>query len=282
MTTTPMGTRPGEPEDPDLRDRYARDAWERREAHRIESARAAAEAPPSRTPSGPIRVIAGLLTVALVVVTGFVLLGPMLRQSESVDLSMPTRVSQLELNNGTGDVRIRAAKPGERPSATSTAEWGLRKPRTSVESAGGTTTVQGECPTGVVTVCSTEWLIVVPADTDLDIQQGVGGVTLEGMSGDVDIQSGVGSVNLEEGTSAAIDVEIGVGDARIESVEPPRRVVGRVGVGELTVALPDTTSYRVATDSGMSDVQNSLGSDPSSSRTVQVEAGVGGITIEPS
>lgn len=281
MTTTPMGTRPGEPEDPDLRDRYARDAWEQREAHRVESARAAAETPPSRTPSGPIRVVAGLLTVVLVVVVGFVLLGPMLRQSESVDQSMPSRVSQLEVSNGTGEVRIRAAKPGERPSATSTAEWGLRKPRTSVESGGGTTTVRGDCPTAV-TVCSTDWLIVVPADTDLDIQQGVGDVTLEGMSGDVDIRSGVGSVNLEEGASAAIDVEIGVGDVRIESIEPPRRVVGSVGVGELTVALPDTTTYRVDTTSGMSDVRNSLGSDPSSSRRLDLEAGVGGITVQPS
>ena len=109
MTTTPMGTRPGEPEDPELRDRYARDAWERREAYRIESARAAAETPPSRTPSGPIWIIAGLLTVALVAVTGFVLLGPMLRQSESTDQSMPSQVSRLDVSNGTGDVRIRAA-----------------------------------------------------------------------------------------------------------------------------------------------------------------------------
>lgn len=281
MTTTPMGTRPGEPEDPELRDRYARDAWERREAYRIESARAAAETPPSRTPSGPIWIIAGLLTVALVIVTGFVLLGPMLRQSESTDQAMPSQVSRLDVSNGTGDVRIRAAKPGERPSATSTAEWGLRKPRTTVESAGGTTTIRGDCPSAV-TVCSTEWLIVVPADTELEIQQGVGDVTLEGMSGDVDVSSGVGSVNLEEGTSENIDVEIGVGDVRIESVEPPRRVVGRVGVGDLTVALPDTATYRVDTDSGMSEVRNSLGSDTSSSRTVHVEAGVGGVTVEPS
>ena len=282
MTTTPMGTRPGEPEDPDLRDRYARDAWEQREAQRVESARAAAETPPAYTPSGPIRIVAGLITVVLVLAVGFALLGPMLRQSESTDQAMPSRISQLELRNGVGDVRIRAAQPGESPSATSTAEWGLRKPTTSVDSAGGTTTIRGECPAGPLTVCSTEWLIVVPADTDLEIHQGVGGVTLEGMSGDVDVQSGVGSVNVEESTSSSIDVELGVGDARIEAVEPPRRVVGTVGVGELTVSLPDTTSYRVETDSGMSDVRNSLGSDPSSSRTVHLEAGVGGITVEPS
>lgn len=282
MTTTPMGTRPGEPEDPDLRDRYARDAWEQREMHRVESARAAAETPPSRTPAGPIRVIAGLITVVLVLGVGFALLGPMLRQSESADQSMPSRVSQLDLTNDVGDVRIRAAQPGESPSATSTAEWGLRKPTTSVDSAGGTTTIHGECPAGPVTVCSTDWLIVVPEDTDLDIQQGVGEVTLEGMSGDVDVQSGIGGVVLEEGTSASIDVELGVGDVRVESIEPPRRVLGRVGVGQLTVALPDTASYRVEMDSGMSEVRNSLGSDPSSSRTVNLEAGVGGVTVEPS
>lgn len=282
MTTTPMGTRPGEPEDPELRDRYAQDARQRREAHRAESARAAAETPPSRTPTGPIRVVAGLVTVALVLGVGFALLGPMLRQSESSDQTMPSQISRLDLRNDVGDVRIREAEPGERPSATSTAEWGLRKPATSVDSSGGSATVRGECPTGPVSICSTDWIIVVPEGADLEIQQGVGEVTLEGLSGDVNIQSGVGGVTLEKGTSASVDVEIGVGDVRVESVEPPRRVVGRVGVGQLTVALPDSTTYRVDMGSGASEAQNSLGSDPAAPRTVDLEAGVGGVTVEPS
>ena len=47
MSLTPTSTQPSSPEDPDLRDRYARDAWQQREARRLSAERAAAEVPPS-------------------------------------------------------------------------------------------------------------------------------------------------------------------------------------------------------------------------------------------
>lgn len=282
MTTTPMGTRPGEPEEPGLRDRYARDAWEQREAQRLEAARAAAETPPSRTPSGPIRLIAGLVTVVLVVLVGAALIGPMLRQTESTDHALPTGVSQLELHNGSGDVRVRAAEPGERPGVTSTVEWGLRKPTTTVESSGGTATVRGDCPDGIVTVCSTDWVVVVPAGTSVDIEHGVGGVSVEGTEGDVDIEAGVGDIELSEVAAERVEVDLGVGAVQIESVEPPRSVRANVGVGDLSVRLPDTVAYDIRTQTGTGEANSALGSDPTSPRTVTLETGVGGVTVAPS
>lgn len=282
MTTPPTWTRPGEPADPELRDRYARDAREQREARRVESARVAAETPPSRTPSGLIRVVAGLVTAVLVVTVGAALLGPMIRQSESTEQQMPSGISRLTVRNGIGDVRVRAADPGERPSATSTAEWGLRRPTTSVSSSGDEAMVRGECPTGPISVCSTTWVVVVPAGTRVEVEQGVGQVTLEGMSGDVHVQSGVGGVTVGEATSSRVDVDLGVGDVRIESTEPPRRVDASIGVGQLSVTLPDSVSYRVDTSTGTEDVRNSLGNDPAARRIVRLESGVGGITVEPS
>ncbi|MGO1165391.1 MAG: hypothetical protein ACTMHL_02110 [Janibacter sp.] len=282
MTTTPMSTRPGEPEDPDLRDRYARDAWEKREAQRVEAGRAAAETPPSRTPSGPIKVVAALVTLVLVGGVGLALVGPMLRQTETSDAALPQGISELRLRNGIGDVRIREAEPGERPTAMSTVEWGLRKPTTSVDASGDRATVRGECPTGPVAVCATEWLIVVPEDTDVQIEQGVGEVTIEGMSGDVDVRGGVGGVELTEATSSTIGVDLGVGDVRIESVEPPRQVDASVGVGQVDLALPDTVGYRVQMKGGASETQNSVGNDPAAQRRVTLEAGVGDVTVKPS
>ena len=282
MTTTPMSTRPGEPEDPDLRDRYARDAWERREAQRLEAARAAAETPPSRTPRGPIRVIAALVAAALLVAAGISLAGPMLRQTESRDTTLPTGLSSLSLKNGVGDVRIRVAQPGETPKLTSTVEWGLRKPTTSVETSTNGATIRGRCPTGPVSVCSTDWLIVVPPDTENDVDQGVGQVRVEGTSGDLDIMTGVGDVRVSDAAARDIAVEVGVGGARIESVEPPRRVQANLGVGDLVVAVPDTVRYRVRSTGGAAEVRNSLGSSPSAERRIDAEVGVGGVRIEPS
>lgn len=282
MTTTPMPTRPGEPEDPDLRDRYARDAWERREAQRLETARAAAETQPSRTPSGPIRIIAGIVAVLLIAVTGLTLAGPMLRQSETTDTALPQGMSSLNLKNDVGDVRIRVAEPGESLRLTSTVEWGLRKPTTSVDRTSTSATVRGQCPTGPVSVCTTDWLVVVPADTEIEVDQGVGEVTVEGTSGDVDVRAGVGDITLTESSSENIGVESGVGGATIESVEPPRSLEANVGVGDLTIAVPDTVRYRIDAQGGAAEVRNSLGSSPGAERRIDAEVGVGGLTVEPS
>lgn len=281
MTTTPMPTRPpGEPEDPELRDRYRRDAWEQREARRVEDTRAAADPPPSRTPAGPIRVVAALVAVVLVLLTGFVLIGPMLRQSATTNESLPGSISSVTVKNGVGDVRVRVAQEGETPRATVTSTWGLRRPGTSVQTSGEQATLQGSCPSAA-TVCSTEWLLVVPEGTDLDIDQGVGSVTLEEMDGDTDVNVGVGDATVVGTSSEQVRVEVGVGDARVEAVDPPRDVRARVGVGDLSVALPDTVDYRVDTIGGASEVRNSLGDKRTAERRVVLEIGVGNLTVGP-
>lgn len=281
MMTTPMPTRsPGEPEEPELRDRYRRDAWAQREARRAKDSGAAAEPPPSRTPAGPIRLIAALVAAALVLVAGLALLGPMLRQSETTDENLPGGVSSVTVKNGVGDVRVRVAREGETPKATVTSTWGLRRPGVSVQTSGEEATLSGDCPSAV-TVCSTKWLLVVPEGTDLDIDQGVGSVTLEEMGGDTDVNVGVGDAEVAATTSEQVRVEVGVGDARIEAVDPPREVRARVGVGDLSVALPDTVDYRVDAVGGASEVRNSLGDDRTAERRVVLELGVGALTVDP-
>ena len=82
--------------------------------------------------------------------------------------------------------------------------------------------------------------------------------------------------------SENVDVEVGVGGLGVESVEPPRDVRARVGVGDLTVHLPDTVRYAVETRGGASEVRNSLGSSPGADRRVVLETGVGSLTVDPS
>lgn len=282
MTTTPLPPRPGEPTDPELRDRYRTDASREREARRAETVRLAAEPRPSRTPVGPIRVLALLVAVVLVVVAGLSLVGPMLKQSATSDQRI-TAAGSLEINAQVGDVRVRAAEPGESPHVTTTRTWGLWEPSTSVRTSGDTTRLASSCTGPAIgTVCEVDWLVVVPADTEVDIEQGVGAVSVEGMTRDVDVEVGVGDVTVAEAEGEHLSVDIGVGALDYEAVEPPRTVEASVGVGELVVRVPDTVGYRVATSSGSTEVANSIGSDPSASRRITLDNGVGAIRVDPS
>lgn len=282
MSQTPMPTRPGDPQDPEMRERYLRDAQQARESRRAESARLAAEVPPSRTPSGPIWVIAGLLTVVLVLGVGFLLAGPMLKQTSTTEQVLPAGITALEMNNAVGDVRIRAADAGQEPRVTGTTEWGLRRPDVSVDVSGGTASLEATCPTGVALPCSTDWTVVVPEGADVEIEQGVGRIAVEGIGGDVDVETGVGDVRITESTAGRITANLGVGSLWAEAVEPPQHVHAKVGVGGVSVQLPDTVSYDVDANGGVGDVRNDLGSDPTSDRTVIVEGGVGSVSVSGS
>lgn len=282
MSQTPMPTRPGEPQDPEMRERYLRDAQQARESKRAESARLAAEVPPSRTPSGVIWVVAALLTLVLVLGVGFLLAGPMLKQTSTTEQALPAGITGLEVDNAVGDVRIRAADAGEEPRVTGTTEWGLRRPDVSVDVSGGTASLQAACPTGVVLPCSTDWTVVVPEGADVEIEEGVGRVTIEGIGGDVDVETGVGDVRITESTAGRITANLGVGSLWVEAVEPPQHVRAKIGVGGLSVQLPDTVSYDIDASGGVGDVRNDLGSDPTSDRRVTVEGGVGSVSVSGS
>lgn len=281
MSTTPMPPRPpAEPEDPELRERYRRDADTDRERRRTTSAARAAEVVPSRTPSGPIKVVALLVTTVLVLITGVAMIGPMLQQDETTAQSLPSDISTLDVRSDVGGVRVRTAEPGEEPQVTRTVEFGLVRPDTSIDSSGGTATLRSHCPQLLVgTVCSTEWVVVVPEGTDVRLHQGVGDVTVEGATGDVDAEVGVGDLDVTESTSPSVSVDMGVGDVLVEAVEPPRRVDASLGVGDLTIRVPGEVDYSVRA-SGQT-VTNRLGDDVDAPRRIMAEVGVGALTILP-
>lgn len=282
MSQTPMPTRPGEPQDPELRDRYRRDAETARLDRRADAVQRAAEVPPSRTPSGPIWVVAVLIAVVLVLAAGAAMAGPMLKQTKTVEQALPTSTTTLELTNAVGDVRVRTAEAGEDPGVTRTTEWGLSEPDVTVDTSGGTATLESACPSEIFTTCSTDWTVVLPEGADVDIEEGAGRVTVEGIAGDVDVEAGVGDIRISESTSGHVSADLGVGALWMEFVEPPQDVRAEVGVGGLSVQLPESASYDVNLASGVGDARNDIGSDAGSDRTVTLESGVGSVSVSAS
>lgn len=285
MTTTPtaqLPPRPGEPHDEELRERYRTDASRERQERHAQAVRQTAETPPSRTPRGPILVIALVVAGALVLLAGLSLVGPMLKQSQTREQAISPQ-GAVSFNGEVGDLRVRAAEPGESPRAVITSTWGLSKPTSSVRTSAGTTQLSSSCPRPTLgTVCKVDWLVVVPADTTLRVQHGIGEIAVEGTTEDVDVRVGVGDVTIAGSRADSASVDVGVGRVEYEAVEPPTSVDVRVGVGEAVVRAPDSERYRVDTSGGSSEVINNLGNDSKSSRRISVESGVGSIRIDPS
>ncbi|WP_068256563.1 hypothetical protein [Janibacter corallicola] len=279
MTTTPGAPTSAEPTDPELRERYRRDAEAQREHRRAAEAERAAEVRPARTPKGPIRTVAALLTLLLVAGVGLAMLGPMLKHEETSTRALPKGVDALRVSSDVGRVRVRAVEPGEEPGVTRTVTSGLLDPDVSVRTSGREATLTADCPELTSGVCRVDWLVLVPEDTATRIDQGAGGVSVEGLAGDVDVRSGVGSVNVVDAAADRVRVDLGVGDVDIDVAQPPRRVRADLGVGDLTIRVPGRVPYRV--DASGQDVANLVEQDPQAPRRISATTGVGGLTIRP-
>jgi hypothetical protein len=83
------------------------------------------------------------------------------------------------------------------------------------------------------------WVVVVPASTAVDLELGVGDVTIRGIAGGIELELGVGDAAIEV-SDGDVEVAVGVGDA---TVRGPADQYGAVdasgGVGGADVIVRD-------------------------------------------
>lgn len=228
-----------------------------------------------------IKVLAALVTAMLVAGAGATLIGPMLEQSETREIAMPSGIDELVLKNDAGDVTVREAAEGEEPSITVVETWGLRRLPVTVTSAGGTATLDAGCPNVSFNVCETDWTVVVPTGTAVDISNGFGAVELAGLSGDTEVLHGIGSIELVGSRAENVHTEVGVGSVSIDAAVAPRATRVSSGVGDVSLTLPGQERYRVDVTGAPSGVTNALGDDPSAEHRVDIEYGMGAVDIRP-
>ncbi len=96
-------------------------------------------------------------------------------------------------------------------------------------------------------------VLTVPVGIALQIEQGVGDITLSAHSGSVSIELGVGSVEIEQLIATELKIELGVGDLTLTDIECKFARI-EVGTGSLDVLLPPDASYTVSASVGLGDI----------------------------
>lgn len=231
-----------------------------------------------RTPTVALRAAAGLVSVGLVGLSAVSFVGPMVEQSDTQTYDVPQGATTLILENGIGDVTVREAREGEKPSLQVSRTWGLVHPETTVTQDGSSVRVVGRCNDWIsLQTCDTSWALVVPAGTDVDASQGVGSVTVEGLSGDVLAQVGAGEVSVQGSTASRVEVDAGTGSVHVDTVEPPAQVSVDAGVGDVEIVVPGGR-YAVRS-AGLLTVGPGVADDDSAERRIDVSAGVGEVTV---
>lgn len=233
---------------------------------------------PTRTVVRTIGIVVALVIVLAIAAS---LISRSLRSTDTGGEDLPGSLTTLSVQSGVGDVSIRAAAPGESASVAWTSRHGLVDPTVTVQVTGETARMVSDCPSFWFADCSVDWELVVPAEVAVTIDTSVGDVSMTDLTGTVEVTSNVGSVSGTDLGGEHVQVRSDVGDVTLDLVVAPRAVTVGSDTGDVTITVPDDgTGYHVTTDTSIGDVRNTIGSDATQTRRINVSSSVGDITLQ--
>lgn len=214
-------------------------------------------------------------------------------RSERYTIDEP--ITAVVVEGGVGDVRVRAhAEEGVVVDAAVIGDRGEPAPRLHV--ADGVLHVSTTCDSGC---CETDLSLSIPASARLEVELGVGDVTVTGLVGAVAVDVGTGGIVLDQ-LAGGLDlhtgtgeiqghgllgpdawVEVGTGEVLLDydATAPLAAVSVEVGVGEVDLRVPaGAYDLRLATGVGETSVENLL-DQTDAGRRIDVDVGVGNIEL---
>lgn len=146
-----------------------------------------------------------------------------------------TTGGMLHLHLSVGDVHVRrgdSARISLRYTVKSRREKNLKEVHVDFDVRGNDATLEFHAPSGANTQFDVE--VEVPPNTNLDIHEKVGDVTVEDVEGDKDLSLGVGDIHVAKGQSGyrLVHASTGIGDVNSD------------GYGETSGWLGKTLKYR--------------------------------------
>lgn len=114
---------------------------------------------------------------------------------------------------------------------------GAASAATTQEVVDGILRIEARCET--LLPCGADIVITVPLGIPVDVRTGEGDVRVAGLDSDLSIEVGDGNVFGEGLLGSTVRVQAGWGDARLAFVARPLEVSVGVGVGDVTLAVPE-------------------------------------------
>lgn len=228
-----------------------------------------------------IRLALRLALLAVVLLVGVAVVFRLIGQTEkTAELRFPG-VRDLRVDTTAGITTITAAAGPARVRRT--ARYVAFSPDVREDENGGVLTIAADCPGfGVLTNCSVDYAIRVPAATAVVVESDVGGVRLAGLAGDIEAGITVGSIELRDVRSRRITTRTGAGDITVTMpVAPPSlRLALNARQGDLRVVVP-RGRYRIDADTDLGDIDLGSGitNDARAPRSIVMRTNAGDVSV---
>lgn len=217
-------------------------------------------------------------------------------QHRTSHYSVSAQVQTLVVNAHVGNVHVSGGVSGK-VSIAEHISFRHTVPVTTHRASAGTLTLDSRCPS--IKTCGVSYDITVPRATTVRVNDNVGTIRLESLSGAVTAYTHVGTVNLvsvsgpigitsHTGTVAGQDVSsahatlrVSVGKIDVTFSAAPASITATGSVGSVVLRVPGNVAYAVNAHASTGSTQVMVSHDPASPHGITASIGTGSVTIEP-
>ncbi|GAA0901613.1 hypothetical protein [Pseudonocardia zijingensis] len=253
-------------------------------------------APAAPAQAHPAVVAAAVLLVVLVCGTGaFGLLSEVVtRTVERTDTFTPT-AGRVTID-ADGDVSLEPSPDGQVHVRT-VVRTGLDEPRVVHESRASGIRLSATCREFLAVRCDARHELLVPSAIDvvvdggwgdvvasglrgpLSVQRDTGDITVVDHIGPLDLRSRLGEITGDDLRADVLRVESQADDVRVELLNAPRSADVTSDFGEVDVAVPADTAYRIDAASDVGEERVLVPTDPASPHTLRAVSDTGDVTV---
>jgi hypothetical protein len=254
---------------------------------------------PAPTKAHPVVVAAAVLMVLLVCGTGaFALLSGVVTGTVERTNAFTPATDRLVVD-ADGDVTIGPSSDGQVHVHT-IVRHGLGEPEIVQESTASGVRLDAGCREFLAVHCDIRHEVQVPptfevvidgADGDVTASRLSGPLTVDRLTGDItavdltgplDLRSRTGEITGDTLRTDVLRAASDTGDVRLELLAPPRSVDITTAAGEVDLAVPVGTAYRVDADTDSGEESVLIPVDPASDRVLRIHGDTGDVTVRPS
>ena len=187
-------------------------------------------------------------------------------------------VTAVVINGGSGSIDVTGSS---RSTVTVSQQVSYSKtpPSATHSLHGGTLTISYSCP--VELVCGVSYDVRVPRGVAVSVSAGAGSITLISLSGTVSARAGAGLITAVDLRSAVASFTSNAGGVIATFAAAPRTLTANTNVGPITLTVPGSAAYRIATHTFVGSATVTVRRSGSSAHSISARSDLGSISVSP-